>query len=883
MSVIDSSASPEKTVDTKQIEQALNRLFQEDKERIVFWNDPDQEFQNEVPFLNLGGVNIIRLDEVGALEVKCILEKGDPEGKYLLYAPTEEPDFENDWLLDIRLYSRSFRADRASIILDELGLTQQRMRAHIAARRKFFDNKERLQKLKTLVDPNDDELTLDRKMIAVVCRADQAELFNIIRTFFHTIVIEGGDLEAPPAAWEQIEKFDLDAPFWQMIQSAFGYAEQNPSLRNLLIRMLLSEFNHQLPGNGPASFQHLLLPRSGMANAVVCLAQWRDSSSTASSYDELSAEAARGLNIKEVVADLDADVLKEVVTFLDVEKAIVRSLRDRVRSTAEAIDAQAVREIVRRRQDGHWASPKVSGAASVPRAAIHGAYAALEAAADFFALRNVYRDGFPFADASDLYLLYVDKLYQFDQLYRHFCEAADKAEKEGWGLLKPLRDDIEAAYCTWYLTGLSLDWGKCVAAGLLDNWRIPNVCNQQNFFDRHVRPQIEKSDNFRAFVVISDALRYEAAQELHATLNGEYRLQAELATQLGVLPSYTALGMASLLPGKMLAYGDSGEVTVDGKPTASIDYRNAILASVGGIAVKADDLLAMKKEDGRARVSGAKVVYIYHNVIDAIGDSASTENDTFDAVRKAVSELVNLVRYIVNNLNGNHVVITSDHGFLFTESPPSETDKSKLNAKPGGTVIDKKRYLLGRGLGTYEDAWHGKTKNTAGADGDMEFWIPKGANRFHFAGGARFIHGGAMPQEIVVPVITVKHLKDKSPRQKTKSKPVTVSILGATHRITTPRHRFQLLQMEQVSDRVKPVTLKVAVYEGDAPVTNIETVTFDSVSDNMSDRQKDLYLVLQDRQYDKKKPYRLVLRDADTGIEQQSVNVIIDRAIADDF
>ena len=44
-----------------------------------------------------------------------------------------------------------------------------------------------------------------------------------------------------------------------------------------------------------------------------------------------------------------------------------------------------------------------------------------------------------------------------------------------------------------------------------------------------------------------------------------------------------------------------------------------------------------------------------------------------------------------------------------------------------------------------------------------------------------------------------------------------------------------------------------------------------------------MILTLQDRQYDKKKPYHLLLRDAETGIEQQSVDVIIDRAISDDF
>ena len=126
----------------------------------------------------------------------------------------------------------------------------------------------------------------------------------------------------------------------------------------------------------------------------------------------------------------------------------------------------------------------------------------------------------------------------------------------------------------------------------------------------------------------------------------------------------------------------------------------------------------------------------------------------------------------------------------------------------------------------------------------MEFWIPKGANLFHFAGGARFVHGGAMPQEIVVPVVTVKHIRGKS-AQETKTKPVTVQVLGSNHRITTACYRFQLIQMEPVSERVKPITLKVAVYEGEEPVTNIETVKFDSASGNMDERKKWVNLVLQ--------------------------------------
>ena len=52
---------------------------------------------------------------------------------------------------------------------------------------------------------------------------------------------------------------------------------------------------------------------------------------------------------------------------------------------------------------------------------------------------------------------------------------------------------------------------------------------------------------------LTDAMKlYEAAQELTQVLNGTYRFAAELTSQLGVLPSYTKLGMASLLPHQTL-------------------------------------------------------------------------------------------------------------------------------------------------------------------------------------------------------------------------------------------------------------------------------------------------------------------------------------------
>ena len=205
-----------------------------------------------LPDIALEGVEVINLDGAGALETKVRIEHEDPTGRYLLYSPAEEPDYEEDWLLDIRLYSRSFRADRASIILRELGLVHQHLRQHIAQRRKFFDNKERLQKLKGLVSPEDLEFELDRKMLAVVVKADQAELFNIVQTLFHAMAeSDPPDLEAVPTVWTQIERFDLDEPFWTTIKSAFGYDEETPTLKNLLVRLLVSDYAHHLTKRTP--------------------------------------------------------------------------------------------------------------------------------------------------------------------------------------------------------------------------------------------------------------------------------------------------------------------------------------------------------------------------------------------------------------------------------------------------------------------------------------------------------------------------------------------------------------------------------------------------------------------------------------------------------
>jgi uncharacterized protein (TIGR02687 family) len=871
------------------IQTALVTQFVQEDRRIVFWNDPDREFEETLATLDLGSalgpdqapVTLLRLDEHPALALKARLELADPQGRYLLYAPGEPPPPDRDWLLDMRLYGGSFRADRASLLLADLGLAQQSLRPHLAARARFLASRDRLERLKKLVSPGDTALDLDRKLMAVLVKADPPEFFNVLIALCDAI--PEGALDGTPPAWEEMAKFGLRDSFWELVAHHFGYQDPAPSLKKLLLRLLVSDLAQGLRAPLPEGLAHLGLPRQGLANAVVCLAQWRDSSSRGAAYEALSAQVAMALKLEQHLEPLADEALAEVKTFLLVEQLIARRLRDRVLETQQTIKPASVRALVAQRQDGYWASLALPDTPTAPRRALHAVYDALRAAADLFGLHNDSAGTLNHAQPADLLAAYQAGLYRFDQLYRRFCTAADAAEARGWDLLKGVRARVEAVYGTGFVAPLALAWNAHLEGGLLRHWRLAGLPNQQDFYAREVAPVLAKGADRRVCVIISDALRYEAAQELAERLNGRYRIDAELSAQLGVLPSYTALGMAALLPHRSLEYADNGSLRVDGLPCASLEQRGKILEPVPGLALKAETFMAMKQDEGRALLKPYRLVYVYHNQIDARGDSAATEDQTFAAVSQAIDELGDLVAKIVNSLNLNHLIITADHGFLFQETPPGETDKNALDHQPAGTVLAKKRYLLGRNLPDHPKAWHGATADTAGAQGGMEFWVPKGANRFHFVGGARFVHGGAMPQEILVPVIRVHHVKDAGKAARTRTRTVGVSVLGTHFKITTNRHRFQLIQTEPVGERVKPLTLKVAIYDGETPVTQVETLTFDSTSPDMNQWQKTLSLTLEGRRFASKQVCQLILRDAETGVEEARYDVTLDLAFGNDF
>lgn len=867
---------------TQRIVESLSALYA--NHAVVFWHDADSEFSTLVDTLPLQDVRLVRIDAVPALQVKLNIERALRQ-KWLLYSNKPEPELAKDWLLDIRLRSKSFRADAASILLEDLGLASQTMRAHLKQRTKFLRAKERQERLKRLVSPTDDAEALDRKMLGVLARAEQPDLFSILLRLFGSMVVDDeADLDADAKVWQEIVANELDQAFWALVKNELGYDEAQPKVRDLLLRIFVTDFARSCQCKLPEALSHFVpADKAKAANASVFAARWRSDMAHFANYNALSRAVANELNLLGLLSGMTAQSLADSMTFEVVERRIIHDLKDRIIAGADA-NMEAVRSLMARRRDGYWANRLLAQASETTRALV-ACYDALEAAADFFELKARHVGGFSFADAAVALAIYQSELFRFDQFYRRFHHAADAVEPTGWSLLHELRARIEDAYSGWFIPQLSSAWSKVLEGeqGLLASWNLPGLPNQQNFHAQQVKPLFHGGITKRVFVVISDAFRFEAAEELVREMNSRNRLKASLASMLGVLPSYTALGMAALLPHETLAYKLNAnlDVLVDGQPAATVEQRSAQLERFGGVAIKAEDLLALGKEKGRELVRDHSLVYVYHDSIDMIGDKQASETRTFEAVADTLKELTQLVSFIINSLNGSVVLITADHGFMYQESALDVADKSALDEKPEGTLKAKKRYLLGQNLGKTAKAWSGNTEITAGTDetGSVDFWVPKGAARFHFAGGARFVHGSAMPQEIVVPLITVR----VSESDKARTRPVEFTLLGASNKVVTNKQRFEFIQTDAASERVLPRTVLISLRDGQTLISDEQTLTFDSTSQLMDERKRSVMLTIVSGLYDRARDYFLIARDAQTRVEIVRVPFKVDLAFSNDF
>ena len=871
-----------------ELSQGLRALFEHS--RLVFWYDPEQTFAESLPLLELPEVDVLNLAAASLFETKKRLEIDQPQQRFLLYFPYAEPEPDEDWLLDIREYSCQFFADHGALLLNELGLQRLSLRGHLIARKPFF-NKARLNNLKRWLTVDEDELSLDRKMIAVLLKAESAELTDIVLSLAQQQP-DVSQPDTPNLGLLSIEKFGLLESFWQLLRLHYAYQPVSVSsldLSHFWLTLCCTELYSQLPSDAVDWLKpNVLMTTSGRATALALLSSWRDRRRYADAYQQISASVGQQLALEQRYAKHLPYQLQHSQTFLQIEQQILRGLCEQLLESQGRIDRVAFDRIIAQRLEGYWCQPD-----SAEGEHYAGIYQALRQAAVLYGLRQQYDAGFHYPSSQAMYHAYCAELYQFDQAYRLFNQYADRVQSKGADLLRGLDQAIEALYSDWYLYELGLTWDHLLLQEhRLQHWRLPEVPSQQGFYQREVQRRLQATQTTRVFVIISDALRYEVAQELTTQLNTEKRLQAELSSQLGVLPSYTQLGMAALLPHQKLSYrpdSNSSTVYVDGQSSQGIEGRDQILRQANGIALDAKTLMTWSNEQGRAAVQQAQVVYIYHDTIDGIGDKQVTENKTFEACHTAICELRDLIGRVINRLNASRVIVTADHGFLFQQQALKPADKTKLQQLPPDlSIIEaKKRYVLGVNLPTDDSCWHGQVVESISATGNInsgvDFLLPKAAQRFHFIGGARFVHGGAMLQEICVPVIHVRSL-DKQQAAKQQKAPVDVVLAHSVDKLVSHIETIRVLQSDPVGEQYSARVLSVYVTDEDGHVlSSLEKVTFDSTQASLAHRQREVTLKLIGHEFKRSTPYYLVFKDQQSHQIYMRHAVVIDLAMQSDF
>lgn len=855
---------------------------------LVFWHDTDQQADMALFMALPADVQVVRIDEMAALAVKQLYRQQAQQKAWLFYSTQPEPVFEDDWLLNIRLQAKTFYADATSMQMDALGLQNHAVRDHLKQREKFLRAKDRLNKLSRFTYATDNEQQLDLKMIAVLAGAEQPELTAIIFKAIEQLSrqLHNDSKDEPIPLITDCHNYGLAETFWQLVQAQYGYESEQPSIMDLLVKLLVSDFISHLSEQPilPSRLSvHYLKDHKQVASAVVLVSQWRNHLALTVAYREISASVAELVQLAEVLADMPLVSLSRCYTFLLIEKLVIAQLRDHLLTSNP--DAALIEQTISDRQAGYWVAIASQQSDDPELIAYHASYRALQAALSYKRLQASYQAGFSFSDALQALEVYRTQLYQFDQFYRIYHQAAEITVNAGWAVLNSLSDSIERAYVDGFMPQLASAWAKVVEGeqGLLSNWQLAGWQPQQNFYLDKVLPYFNQGVK-RVFVVISDAMRYEVADSLVKQLNAKNRYNACLNTMLGVLPSYTSLGMAALLPHETLSYKRTANgisLTVDGMPTSSVEHRHVVLAAHQGIAIKMDDLIAKGKQGGREFVRDAKVVYVYHDRIDMVGDKQGTELETFTAVEQTLQELSNLCGFLINNLNAGTVLITADHGFIYQQSEMDELNRVDV-APPAGCIINKKRFMIGDHFPASQKVWTGNTATTASTEvgeGSVDFWLPKGAGRFRFTGGARFVHGGAMPQEVVVPLIEIKVTE----AEKDRTRLVTFSQIGMSNRVVSNRQRFEFVQNEPVSDKVQAVQVIVSLQDGDTLISDEQIIHFNSESDRMDERRFSVYLTVKSGHYDSQHDYALVIRNAANKYELSRTPMRITIAFSNDF
>lgn len=811
-------------------------------QRVVFWHDPAGEYTADLDLLDLGPAEVIRVED-NEFGVKNMII-ADHASKYLVYRAGDIPRGTANWLLDLELAYGVFTADKTSMLQQELGLNDPTLLPVIEQHQKFFAANSRKQALEKLLNDGDDAARLRAKMSQVLIKASGNKLTEIVRE----LLVENA--AGKNAKFDDLVTFGLDHFFWDGLASIYKYQSTTPTIDDFVLWMF-SRAIEDFTSTAPDEFRNI---RSDF-NALRYDVRTRDA------MMKLASRAAEALDVQSKIEHRGYRDLANLTIFEEIDRKVIVDLAAAV--ATQSVTPREVADIVRQRQHSLWSAKYTK------------LYDAIQSASELLAAIAALPPAIPSAAVG--LEKYQSDWFRIDQHYRWFTYAHQTADFQK--PLEALKAEVDKQYANKYLYDFGGLWQQALEP--LSEWKSAVLAPQAKFFDRHVAPVV-KNQRTKVVVIISDGMRYEIAEELASKIRSEDRFDASLSAVLGSLPSYTQLGMASLLPQSNLELDPEGlPVLADGKPTNGTTNRDKILHAVKGHAITAAEVLAMPGSELRELYTKHQIFYVYHDRIDAAGDKAPTERTVFEAAEETLREVLQLVKKWTN-ANATNILVTADHGFLYQDTPLEQA--YYVSETPQGDAVTKtnRRYVLGRSLKP-SPSFMTFTSVQAGLAGAIDIQIPKSIHRIPQPGaGTRYVHGGASLQEVVVPVISVNK------KRKSDVRPVNVDLMPETDKITTGQLAVKLLQREAVTDKIHSRQVRLGLYVGDTLISDQPVLTFDSASDDQRARyQKAVLYLTQDADQYNNRPAELRLEEPIPNTTQwkpfSKGNYTIKRSFSTDF
>ena len=836
------------------------------KRRIVFWQDEDREFETMLDGLEIPDVKIIKLTGTNTFAVKKLLLHDDLTSNFLIYNPFSYAQQQDNWLRDIELFSEEYRADFISMQMSELNIAATpAMRKTVKVYSKFLENKDRIAKLKKSGREYQTPLQLHIDIMAVLAGLNGGSAQDV----FIAVLAAGLD-EDNNAALNNIKKFGNIDAFWQLARKYTGYIHEEDKPLGFFASHVLLTALAQTMNTSVLKGLERFISDSNKAYCYSIVHEWRNREYNDDLFD-LCRYIENELNLASRFEKQDIETLLTADIFPSIHESILKRFFSEVAD--HVIKVELMLKAAENRRTAGW----------------------YERFADYYdclyymaKMQEFYQDnaaGFHIVEPKAIWKLYTETAYEMDSFYRHFHYAFGNSLKNSNVLLedklKHSAEYVEALYQNWYLKELTGCWTNAISENLSSLGYVSEIGKQHDFYPRYVRPLAGK--NSRAFVIISDALRYEVAAELCDTIIRTTKGTAKLDAVQSIFPSITKFGMANLLPGRKLSVTEDMEVLVDGQHSRSTPEREKILCSgnPNSVAVQYTDVLNMKRADRRELVSGKEVVYIYHNTIDAIGDKAPTEKKVFEACEDAMQELSNILRIIINDMQGTDIFITADHGFLYTYSPLTESDKIGKSGFSGTVYEVGRRYAITDPLTAAEYLMPVQLEGEIGGIA-VKGYTPLDSTRIKIAGGGEnYVHGGVSLQEMVVPVIAFKNLRTTSKKYVEVSN-AEIKLLSESRKVSNLLFSLDFFQRQPIGDKVQPCAYSIYMTDDEGVlISDRQTIIADRTSTNASERVFRVRFNLKAGAYDKNKIYRLVIAN-DTDVPEE-VEFHIDIAFADDF